>query len=321
MFFPIYILVVLFRMKYEKIFLPLTILIHLENSSIKTDKYLSLLDIFMNYKEKYHKYKTKYIKLKNYISNNIFTSTQIGGKIFQKKQILYIVATISQAKLKKTTKEITDTILGKNVKPYRAPHITLFNLIINANNIDNGIFQNQKLYDLIESFYAEMIANKNDPLILEAKTFPHDFSFTGYRPRHFVKNYKPINRQKILDFKHKIFGQLETMLGKFEIRDHIDNTGARYHVYSFNGQELFAESTYYDVWKPHINFLNEFDIQKHNPDLYEELHQYYSGAAKVAILTNYIKDIPQQIYQNINMATQMKNITYAIDKFQKKFKT
>lgn len=93
----------------------------------------------MDYKTKYYKYKAKYLDLQQQLQS------QFGGKIFEKKQILYIVATISQAKIKKITKEITDTILGKNIKPYREPHITLFNLIINANNTDNIIFQDKKI--------------------------------------------------------------------------------------------------------------------------------------------------------------------------------
>ena len=81
----------------------------------------------MDYKLKYYKYKAKYLNLKKQLA-----IIQTGGKLFQKKQILYIVATISQPKLKKLAKEITDMLIGKNIKPYRAPHITLFNLIINA---------------------------------------------------------------------------------------------------------------------------------------------------------------------------------------------
>lgn len=274
----------------------------------------------MSYREKYHKYKTKYIKLKNYVSIND-TPAQTGGKIFQNKQNLYIVATVSQSKLKKTTKDITDTLLGKNIKPYRAPHITLFNLIINADNTDNTIFQDEKFYHLISSFYAETIADPNDPMILQAMPFPRDFSFTGYRPRHFIKNYKPLDQQKIFDFKYKIFSLIESMLGKFVIRDQIDTTGALYHIYSFNGHDLFAEYSYYDSWKPHINFFNEFDIQKHNPDLYLELNKFHTNVEKVDVLTNYIGDLIADIPQTINMASQMRNLTYAVDRFQKKFKT
>jgi len=268
----------------------------------------------MTFREKYYKYKAKYTKLKNSLP------IQTGSKIFEKKQILYIVATISQSKLKKATKQVTNTILGPDVKPYRAPHITLFHLIINAHNEDNVIFQNKKFYNSVASFYAETIGDYSDPLILQALPVPHDFSFTGYRPRHFIKNYKPMDRHQILDFRQKIFDWITNMLGEPVVEDRTDVTGATYHVHSFGGQELFAESTYYDIWKPHINFLNEFDIQKHNAKLYEELGQYRYGIGKVTVLKDFIRDVPQKIYQDINMATQMRNLTYAVDKMQKKFK-
>lgn len=266
----------------------------------------------MNYKEKYYKYKTKYLELKKH--NNPDDIKQIGGKIFKKVQILYIVATISQAKLKRITKEITDTILGKNIKPYRDPHITLFNLIINAENSDNIIFQNEDFYNQIKKIYSETIADKNNPLILKAVPFPRDFSFSGFRPRYFIKNYKQSNPEKILDFRKRIFNLIETILGKPEIKKYIDKNGSKYSVYSFGGKELFAESTYYNFWKPHINFLNEFDIQKNNPDLYQELNKYRSGIEKVDVLANKIKYVPLGIYDEINMFIQMINITYAIDR-------
>jgi len=212
--------------------------------------------------------------------------------------------------------------LGKNIKPYRDPHVTLFNLIINTENTDSTIFQNENFYNQIKNIYAETIADRNNPLILEAIPFPRDFNFSGFRPRHFIKNYEPLNSHKILDFRERIFSLIETMLGKAKIKNYIDLSGAKYQIYSFGGQELFAESRYYEVWKPHINFLNEFDIQKHNPSLYQELNQYHSSSEKVDVLVDLIKHIPQEIYNLINMATQMRNITYALDhSLQKKLKT
>ena len=297
----------------------------------------------VDYKVKYYKYKAKYLNLKQQQ-----LQVQIGGKVFQKKQILYIVATISQRKLKKITKEITDTIIGKNIKPYRAPHITLFNLIINAENEDNMIFQDEKFYNQIKNIYDETMVDRNDPLILEAKPFPKDWTLPGYRPRYFLKNYKPLDRQKILDFRERIFDLIETFLGKPKINDYYDKWGSKYYIYSYHGKELFAESSYYDKWKqefqmckstfessviqdknrcaisswkPHLNFLNDFDIQKHNPDLYEKLNQYYYRNDKVDMLVNKINHLPLEIYNEINMATQMRKITYAIDHIlQKKFK-
>jgi hypothetical protein len=269
-----------------------------------------------DYKWQYYKYKRKYLNLKERLQ------VQAGGKIFQKRQILYIVATISQPKLKAITKEITDTILGNDNEPYRAPHITLFNLVINADNNDSSIFKMKDFYSKIRDIYAETIANDSDPLVLEAIPFPMDFSFVGFRPRHFIRNYEQMDPQKILDFREGILNLIKEKLGKPKIKDLIDLTGAKYHVYSFNGSELFAEYAYYDAWKPHINFLNEFDIEKHNPKLHSELSKYRSGTMKVNVLVDEIKNIPQEIYEVINMARQMRNLTYAIDHLlEKRFKT
>lgn len=180
----------------------------------------------------------------------------------------------------------------------------------------------KKFYNQIKKIYVDTIADQNEPLILEAIPFPKDFSFSGFRPRHFIKNYKQLNSHKIHDFRDRIFNLIETRLGLPKIKKIIDNNGAKYNIYSFNGQELFAESKYYEKWKPHINFLNEFDIQKHNPQLYQELSKYYSNKEKVDVLVDKIKHIPQGIFNNINMATQMRNITYALDRIlQIKFKT
>ena len=266
----------------------------------------------MDYKMKYYKYKTKYL--------NLLQLQKGGGKIFTKTQILYIVATISQPKLKKLTREITDAILGVGIKPYRTPHITLFNLVINEKNDDNSIFQDENFYSQIKDIYAETIADQNNPLILCAKQYPQDFSFPGFMPRYFLKNYDALDPKKILDFRQKIFKLIETFLGKSSVNEYIDNRGSLYYIYSYHGKELFAESSYYDVWKPHLDFLNSFDIQKHNPNLYDELNQYYSGKEKVNVLVNKINDVPQDYFNEINMATQMRNITYAIDHLlQKKF--
>ncbi|XWV26359.1 hypothetical protein QJ857_gp0714 [Tupanvirus soda lake] len=287
------------------------------------------------YELKYNKYKAKYLNLKkqlqqsvqqqsgyskpNHIDVNPIPSMK-GGKIFQKKQILYIVATISQPKLKKIAKQITDTIIGKNIKPYRSPHITLFNLVINTENDESGIFQDENFYDQIKDIYAEIITDQNDPLVLEAKPFPRDYSFPGFMPRYFIKNYKAHDPQKILDFRNKIFKLIETYLGKATINEYIDNHDMKYYIYSYHGNELFAESSYYDKWKPHLDFLNSFDIQKHNPKLYDELDQHY-GSDKVDVLVNKISHIPHKYLNEINMATQMRNITYAIDHvLQVKFK-
>lgn len=269
----------------------------------------------MDYKQKYHKYKTKYLNLKQELQK------QTGGKIFNKKQILYIVATISQPKLKKTTKEITDTIIGKNIKPYRAPHITVLNLTINSENEDSRLFVDEKFYNKTKDIYAATIANKDDPLILKTKPFPKGFTLPGYRPRYFLKNYKPVDPQQILNFRAKIFDLINSFMGKPKIVEYTADNGARYYIYSYHGRELFAESSYYDTWKPHINFLNDFDIEKHNPDLYKEINKIY-GYSKVNVLLDQIKDIPQEIYDEIDMSRQMRNMTYAIDHvIQVKFKT
>ena len=276
----------------------------------------------MDYETKYYKYKAKYLNLKHQLDlTRPNKQLQLGGKIFNKKQILYIVATISQQKLKKSAKKITDKLIGKNIKPYRAPHITLLNLIINAENDDNIIFQDEKFYNQIQKIYAKTIADKNDPLVLVSKRRPWDFSFPGFMPRYFLKNYNAVNPQKILDFRQKIFKLIEKFLGKSKKKVYLDNKGSEYYIYSYQGKELFAESSYYDTWKPHLDFLNSFDIQKHNPGLYGELYKYYRGREKVKILLDEINDIPQEIFDEINMATQMRNITYAIDHLlQKKFK-
>lgn len=157
----------------------------------------------MDYKTKYYKYNAKYLNLKHrdcmdctFMEKPL--QDQVGGKLFQKKQKLYIVATISQPKLKKITKEITNIILGKNIKPYRAPHITLLNLIINGENDANVIFQDEKFYNQIKDNYTETIADKSNPLILSAKPFPQDYSFPGFMPKYFIKNYKALDPKKIL---------------------------------------------------------------------------------------------------------------------------
>ncbi len=277
----------------------------------------------MNFKDKYTYHKSKYLNLKN--NSDIYnqnTIKQVGGKIFQKKQLLYIVATISQRKLKHGAKEITDKLLGTNVKPYRAPHITLLNLIINDENPENIIFQNKTFYNKIKEIYAETIASKKNPLILQTKPFPGAFSFPGFKPRYFLKNYEQLDSQNILEFRNKFFALIEKRLGdNANIKNYIDKSKSKYHIYSYNDQELFAESSYYDSWKPHIDFLNEFDIQKHNPSLYHEINQKQYGNQKVKILKDEIKDLPQEIFTKINMGKQMRNITYAIDHIiQKKFK-
>ena len=282
---------------------------------MKTNKQNYMELRYMNYKKKYLKYKSLYLNIKYNNENNPLTQ-EGGKKLFQKQEILYIVATISDPKLKKVTKEITYTILNKN-KPYRDPHITLFNLLINTENPNSKIFEDENFYNQIPTIYAEM--NK-DPLILESIPFPRDYSFPGFKPKYFLKNYKPLDESKIIKLRKRIFKLIEDRLGKPRIKDYINNK-SRYYVYSYQGMELFAESRYYDIWKPHINFLNDFDIQKHNPMLYEDIIKHRSSVEKVDVLVDKIKHLPLEIYEYINMGTQMRNITYALDHIlQKKFK-
>lgn len=266
----------------------------------------------MNYRQEYQNNKIAYLSLK-YHYHNINLNIQIGGKLFQKKQMLYIVATISQRKLKHMSKQITDKLLGTNVKPYRVPHITLFNLIINPENPNCIIFQNKNFYNKIKDIYADIIANKNDPLILQSIKGPRAYSFPGFKPKYFLKNYRAQDKQKIIDFRNAIFDLIESILGKLKITKYTANRGATYHMYSFKGQKLFAESTYYDIWKPHLDFLNDFDITKHNPSLQNKLNKYHSNTEKINILLNTIKNIPLEIFDSINMATQMRHLTVAID--------
>jgi hypothetical protein len=262
----------------------------------------------MDYKEN----KTMYLNLRN--------QALTGGKIFHKKQNLYIVATVSQRALKHICKEITDTIIGHNIKPYRSPHITLFNLIINPEHPDHVIFQDKKFYNKIKDIYAKTIADKNDPLILEALPAPRDYGFPGFWPKYFIKNYRQTNRQKILDFRQMVFALITKMIPGLKIKDSIDTNQVNYHVYLVDGQELFAESSYYDTWKPHLDFLNDQDIRRHNPALYQELDEHRSKDEKINILLDKINYISDTL-TDINMSTQMRNITYAVDHvLQKKFK-
>src|SRR5205085_2703937 len=103
-------------------------------------------------------------------------------------------------------------------------------------------------------------------LILYTGPFPKNFTFPGFKPRYFLKNYKQSDPEKILAFRKNIFDLIESSLSqpndsasKLTMRNYIDNTDTKYHIYYFNGQKLFAESAYYDTWKPHLDFLNDFD--------------------------------------------------------------
>jgi hypothetical protein len=270
------------------------------------------------YKQKYIKYKTKYLNLKRH------QGLQIGGKLFDKQQTLYIVATISDPKLKRVAKKITDTIIAKNVKPYRDPHITLFNLTINALNPDSIIFQDPKFYNKIRKVYDKTIGNPEDPLILESYEYPKGFSLSGYRPRHFLKYYRQLNPDKIFDFRDMIYGLLEKRLGrgKATVKDDINiTTGAKYHIVSFGKKELFAESLYFDNWKPHLNFLNDFDIDKNNEGLAEDLTRVKSGKEKTDIVLGEIDSINQNVLEYIDMSEQMDNLTYALSQGRKKLVT
>ena len=273
----------------------------------------------MNYIKEYNKYKAKYLELKDEMDTQ---NIQTGGKIFDKRQILYIVATISDPELKRVSKRITDKIIAKNVKPYRDPHITLFHLTINADHPDANIFQDPKFYNHVRSIYDKTIADPKDPLILEAQPFPRDFSLPGYKPRYFIKNYKQQNPDKIFDFRNGIFDMLQHELGKSTIRDDIDPaTGARYHVHYYKHKKLFAESRYYDTWKPHLDFLNDFDIEKNNYELSKKLNRYRTNREKADVVANEISSIPQQILESIDMSKQMLNITYALKEGRKELVT
>src|SRR5438105_55163 len=77
-----------------------------------------------------------------------------------------------------------------NIKTTRVPHITIFNLIINSENPDSNIFYDKKFYNQIKGIYQRTIANTHDPLILYTGPFPKNFTFPGFKPRYFLKNYK-----------------------------------------------------------------------------------------------------------------------------------
>lgn len=270
-----------------------------------------------DYEHKYFKYKNKYMKLQNMILNN-----QSGGKIFPKDQILYIVSTITDLKLKKVTKKITDTIIGKNIKPYNAPHITLFHLTINSSNPDSIIFQDPDFYNKIKEMYDSTIANTNDPLILESYDSSKLYSLSGNWPRHFIRNYKQLNPQKIIDFRDKIYEIIEAKLGEPTIKDYVNpKTGGKHKIFSYNNNELFAVSRYYDYWKPHINFFNDFDIKKNNKKLSDKLDKLNKKPEKLNLILDKINHISQDIFSHIDMSKQMKNLTYALKEGREKLLT
>lgn len=266
----------------------------------------------MDYHHKYLKYRYKYFSLINELDD------QIGGmKLFYKEQMLYIVATISDRKLKKVAKQITDTIIAKNKKPYRAPHITLYQIFIDGDNPDSKIFHDSKFYRKVKKIYDQTIANKDDPLILESYRYPRDYSLVGRFPGHFIRNYRQINPYKILDFRNGIIGLLEDYLGKASVKD-LDE----YCSYSFHGRELFlVPQQHYQKWNPHLNFLNTFDIDRHNPKLQKKLGKYQYSHEKVQILVDQIENIPQDTLEYIDMGSQMKNMTYALREGNKELLT
>lgn len=240
-----------------------------------------------------------------------------GEKIFTNQQILYIVATITDSKLKKQVNRLTNIILGKNNKPYRQPHITLFHLIINSDNPDSDIFQKPSFYNKIAKIYKNTLANSKDSLILKALQFPRDYSLAGYRPRHFIKNYKPVNYQKILDFRNDIYDLIETYLGEeVKITNYQpQNSYVKYKIYSYHkkNKELFAiEHHHYATWKPHLNFLNDFDINSKNEDLSREITRYSTNIERVDILVEEIEYNNIVMDDIIDMSKHMREVTYSV---------
>jgi len=259
----------------------------------------------IDYKQQYLILKHKYLQSKD--------NTQVGGKIFQKDLTLYIVATPTDEQLIHTIKQITDKLIAKNIAPYRAPHITMFQLTLNAENPDIKMFQEKQFYDKIRKIYDRTLANPKESQLLESYQFPRDYSLSGYRPGHFLRNYRQLDPKKILDFRNQIYDLIENILGKPTIKDYENpRTGTGYKIYSYNKQPLFATTNYHlKSWAPHINFLNDFDIQKHNPKLYDKL-KTKSGVNKTNILRYTIRKIPKEALETINMAKQTNGLTLAI---------
>lgn len=262
----------------------------------------------INYHKKYLKYKYKYIVLQNSLK-------QIGGKkIFPIEQMLYIVATITDPKLRKIAKQITDIIIAKNIKPYRDPHITLYQIFINAENPDSSIFQDPSFYNRIKNIYDQTLANPEDPLILESYPPPYDYNLVGRYPGYFIRNYLQTNPSKIFDFHNGLIGLIVSRLGKPSVKEyHDEETDVKYQIFSFQNRKLFlVPKQHYDRWHPHLDFLNTFDIQKHNQKLAKELEKYYTTEERTNIIVDEITNIPQALLEYIDMAKQMKKITYAL---------
>jgi len=228
----------------------------------------------MDYKNRYLKYKSKYLKLKESIYPSSINMIG-GGKVFTNETTLYIIANLDDTRSNQGFSERTNVLLSGN-RPFQPPHVTVHSLDINQDNPYAKLFQDQGFYDVVKKSFEYNLGGQGGlfgPKSLKLKSPMGQYTLFGVKPKYFGRRYTPDNQDAITNFRLELYKYIESQLGgKLTSRIEIKNN-MTYHIYSYNGVDLYSVSDYYygkGVWSPHISIVNEFDIQNNNKQLYAE---------------------------------------------------
>jgi len=263
----------------------------------------------MDYKNKYLKYKEKYLSLK---------INQTGGAFpfkFGDCEILYIMAKIDGD----TLDRINERRVAFKLLPKSDLHISLLQLYVNNQHSDYGIFDSQEFKDKIIESYKKNIIDNNIQLqsteVTAAGQKRGIWEFLGREPNKFwarVYTLNPSDTIHVSQFRRDIYGYINTKLGQ---STHVTDIRGKapdqddFEIYSYKGQELYAiNKAYYfgiDTWKPHVSILTLSELEKSPDNMISNINDPNSVMYK---FTNKSTDDEKINILRSESATRSKNI-------------
>jgi hypothetical protein len=246
------------------------------------------------YREKYLKYKAKYLELK-----------QLGGaNYFTNNTKLYITAHITSQQLKKAYEERIGILLG-NTKPQFEPHMTLFELDINQEHSAAKLFQEKIFQKVIRIAFDTHLRN----LGLVSNFGSYKILGTGAKD-FYVREYEPEDKKAITNFRKEIYNYIQNHPGVKNYRlEEIKDTNGKllYKEFYCDDSNTSMDKPLYrvpiyisgvGVWTPHISIINSDDLLKlKNQDIsfynknytdYEKIPEKYNSG-QYNIVTNIIQ--------------------------------
>lgn len=232
---------------------------------------------------------------------------------FTSNSIIYVMANVTDSYKLERLSERRSVLLNGGSAKNSALHITLMELHININHDSSSMFSDEKFQAAIATAYINTI--QASKLKLTSELGCYDLIGASEK-KFYVKDYKPDDEKVITKFRTEIYNIITFLVGSYDIKPEIKEiSGKKFHVFSYQGKELFAVPDYYrgtGNWKPHISLASTDDLEKNNTNLFRTFSSKTSKEDKMSVLFQPIWNAKFQPIGPIHMDTHVSEIVVSI---------